>query len=147
MIALRAGDNVSEPRPVGFDDIDISVLDPNAVQAWKVVSQKVHACIKFRDEVVEWDVAGTKRIELRDLILDIRGMQKMWKKTPELVLGLGRLAQTLKQFHDFYEQLGACTSSWGTKSMFCRGVCIDTNRVVSQKIFASAMAIPQVPLL
>lgn len=113
MLTLRAGDNRSEPRPVGFDDIDISVLDSKAILAWTVVCQKVHSCINFRDKVVEWDVAGTKRTELRNLILDIRGMQKLWKKTPELVLGMGRLAQLLGQFHDFYEQLGACTSFCG----------------------------------
>ena len=112
MLGLLNANRRPEPRAVIFDDIDFSTLDFHALEAWKVASRKVHASTNLMENDIDWDIRGLKRNELRSLIIDIVEMQKTWKKTPELVRALSRLVDVLRLFHDFYEHLGACMTSF-----------------------------------
>lgn len=112
MLSLRDNVPIAEPRAIPFSGLNLTSLDPNAISAWNLISRKVHSKLNITEESgIDWDVKGTKRAELRELVLELKDMQKIWKKTPDLVLGLEKLAQTVARWHDLYEQLGTCMTS------------------------------------
>jgi hypothetical protein len=111
MVALNNGVPLPHIPVIKFDDIDLSSLSPALVQEWDAISQQVQQAIDIRTRGIEWDDRGTKRAELRQLILAVRELQKKRKDYAEMVLALGKLAKVLKLFHDLYDNLGACMTS------------------------------------
>ncbi|KAF2270867.1 hypothetical protein CC78DRAFT_527847 [Lojkania enalia] len=102
---------IKSPKAVQFTDLDLSTLSSAQVSDWTNVARRAYAAMNFPVDGVEWDSTGGKRVELRQLVMEVGEVSKKWKEVTALADACAKLSKTLMLFHDFYEQLGACMTS------------------------------------
>lgn len=99
---------------VHYDDIRLSALSPAAASIFLSISEKVYIAIDLGRDDVDLDIDLSKRKDLKRLILEVRELQVEHENGEEtLIVALGKLAQSLRLVHDFYDGAAACFMTIG----------------------------------